>query len=129
MENLFIKASRLKLRFNYKGNQTVDDLWDLPLTTLDSIFKDLNKKVKAQAEESLLNTKSKEDEVTELAIEIVKYIVATKQAEANAKLDAKAKREKLAKLYELKERIENKTLENMTIAEIDNMIKQEEAGA
>ena len=128
MENLFIMASRNKYRFNYKGQQSVDDLWDMGLDALDSIYKSLNKELKNSNEESLLNTKTKATEETEAKIEIIKYIVATKQAEARAKVDAKAKREKLAKLYELKERLENKTMENMTVDEIQNMIKAEEAG-
>lgn len=127
--NIFEIAVRMKYRFTYKGQLSVEDLWDLSLEALDTIFKNLNKEIKASAEESLLNTKTKQTEETENKIEIIKYIVTTKQAEAKARLDAKAKREKLAKLYELKERAENKTLENMSVAEIDNMIKQEEAGA
>ncbi len=127
--NIFEIATRMKYRFTYKGQLSVEDLWDLSLEALDTIFKNLNKEIKASAEESLLNTKTKQTEETENKIEIIKYIVTTKQAEDKARLDAKAKREKLAKLYELRERAENKTLENMSVAEIDNMIKQEEAGA
>ncbi len=125
---MFEIATRMKYRFTYKGQLSVEDLWDLSLEALDTIFKNLNKEIKASAEESLLNTKTKATEEIENKIEIIKYIVVTKQAEAKARLDAKAKREKLAKLYELKERAENKTLENMSVAEIENMIKQEEAG-
>lgn len=126
---MFEIATRMKYRFTYKGQLSVEDLWDLSLEALDTIFKNLNKEIKASAEESLLNTKTKATEEIENKIEIIKYIVVAKQTEAKARLDAKAKREKLAKLYELKERAENKTLENMSVAEIENMIKQEEAGA
>lgn len=122
MENLFIKASRLKLRFNYKGSQSIDDLWDLPLTALDAIFKELNKKVKAQAEESLLDTRSKEDELTDMAIEIVKFIVATKQAENKAKVDERERKEKLQRLLEIKDRKQNASLESMSVEDIDKEI-------
>jgi hypothetical protein len=122
MEQLFIKASRLKLRFNYKGSQSVDDLWDLPLTALDSIFKDLNKKVKAQAEESLLNTRSKEDELIEMAIEIIKFVVATKQAENKAKVDAQERKQKIQRLLEIKDKKQNASLEAMSVEDIDKEI-------
>lgn len=122
MEQLFINASRLKLRFNYKGSQSVDDLWDLPLTALDSIFKDLNKKVKAQAEESLLNTRSKEDELTEMAIEIIKFVVATKQAENKAKVDAQERKQKIQRLLEIKDKKQNESLESMSMEDIDKTI-------
>ena len=122
MEQLFIKASRLKLRFNYKGSQSIDDLWDLPLVALDSIFKDLNKKVKAQAEESLLNTRSKEDELTEMAIEIIKFVVATKQAENKAKVDAQERKQKIQRLLEIKDKKQNESLESMSLEDIDKTI-------
>ena len=49
------------------------------------VFKVLNAEVKKSEEESLLNTKSKEDEELSNKIEIVKYIVGVKLAEKEAK--------------------------------------------
>lgn len=85
-ENLFESATRSKMRFPFKGMISVEDLWDLSLTNLDSVFKSLNAEVKKFEEESLLHTKSKEDEEISNKIEIVKYIV-------NVKLNEKKKRE------------------------------------
>ena len=60
--NIFEVATRRKYRFPYKGNISVEDIWDLPVTALDSIFKALNVKAKQAQEESLLKSKTKEDE-------------------------------------------------------------------
>ena len=83
---LFINATRSNYQFPFRGMINVIDLWDLSLTNLDSVFKTLNAEVKKSEEESLLNTKSKEDEEISNKIEIVKYIVGVK-------LDEKKKRE------------------------------------
>ena len=80
MENkMFEIATRKKLRFNFKGLKSVEELWDLSLTDLDSIFKGLNSEFKKSQEESLLDTKSEEDKLVELKIQIIKYIVNVKK--------------------------------------------------
>ena len=66
---------------------------DLSVTELDKIFKTLNKQAKTAQEESLLETKTKEDETIENQIAIVRHIVSVKQKEANDRL--KRRREKL----------------------------------
>ena len=60
---MFEFATRTKMRFPFKGMISVEDLWDLSVKELDSIFKTLNAQVKKSQEESLLATKTKEDEV------------------------------------------------------------------
>lgn len=60
MSNMFEKAVKGKYRFPYKGQIAVEDLYDLPLGSLDTMFKTLNAEVKKTDEESLLQTKSEE---------------------------------------------------------------------
>ena len=74
MEKKFEFALRNKVRFPYKGMISVEDLYDLSVRELDSVFKTLNAQVKKSQEESLLATKTKEDETLSIQIEIVKYI-------------------------------------------------------
>ena len=121
-ENLFESATRSKMRFPFKGMISVEDLWDLSLTNLDSVFKSLNAEVKKFEEESLLHTKSKEDEKISNKIEIVKYIV-------NVKLNEKKKRENdiknaetRQKLLEIKAKRQNAALENMSDEELDKAL-------
>lgn len=82
INEMFIVATRQKFRFPFKGVATVEDLWDLNVRDLDTIFKTLNSQKKQAQEDSLLAVKSKEDSVLEAKIEIVKYIVATKLEDA-----------------------------------------------
>lgn len=120
--NIFEVATREKYRFQYKGVVSVEDLWDIPLTGLDSIFKTLNKQVKQAREESLLDVKTKADEALDNQIAIVKYIVAVKQKEAADRLAAKEKREQKQKLQAVLYEKQEEDLKNKSAAEIEAMI-------
>lgn len=122
--NIFEVATRQKYRFSYKGSISVEDMWDLSLTALDSVFKTLNAKVKQAQEESLLNTKTKEDEETEIKIQIVRHIVSVKQAEAAAREKAKENKEMKQRLLEIKAAREDKRLEGLSDADLDKMISE-----
>lgn len=120
--NIFEVATRHKYRFPYKGSISVEDLWDLPLTALDSIFKTLNAKAKQAQEESLLETKNKEDEETAIKIQIVRHIVGVKQTEAAAREKVKENREMKQRLLEIKASREDKRLESLSDEDLDKMI-------
>lgn len=124
VENIFEYAARNKVRFPYKGLVSVEDLWDLPATELDKIFKTLNSQAKQAQEESLLNTKSKEDEAIEIQIAVVKHIVSVKLEERNKRekaLENKAKRQKIMKI--MAERDE-KALENASDEDLQKMLAE-----
>lgn len=82
--NLFELATRKKFRFPYKGMISVEDLWDLSVKNLDTVFKALRAEKKKDDGESLLATKSDEDNILDAKIAIVQYIFDTKVAEAAA---------------------------------------------
>ena len=93
---MFEMASQLKFRYPYKvGLITTEDLWDLTLTQLDTVYKALSKEMHIilQDGDSLLYTKSpdlfnKEQELT-AKIELVKYIFnCKKQAEELHRMEA-----------------------------------------
>lgn len=98
---MFEKASRMKLRFTYKGVCSVEDLWDMRLTELDSLFKALNTQLKAREGESLLGAVSPADKVLDLQIEIVKHIVKTRLAERDAARALAEKADKKQKILEI----------------------------
>lgn len=122
--NLFDVATRNNYQFPFKGLINVIDLWDLSLTNLDSVFKVLNAEVKKSEEESLLNTKSKEDEELSNKIKIVKYIVGVKLAEKEAKEDEKKNREMKQRLLAIKAKRQNEALENLSDEDLDRAIAE-----
>jgi hypothetical protein len=123
-EKMFEIAVRTKMRFPFKGLVSVEDLWDLNVRDLDSIFKSLNSQLKQAKEESLLDMKTKQDEELELKIEIVKYIVKVKQEEENARLLAKAKKEQKQKIMEILSAKQDADLQNKSIEELTKMLEE-----
>lgn len=122
--NLFEVATRNNYQFPFRGLINVIDLWDLSLTNLDSVFKILNAEVKKSEEESLLNTKSKEDEELYNKIEIVKYIVGVKLAEKEAMEYEKKNREMKQRLLAIKAKRQNEALENLSDEDLDRAIAE-----
>lgn len=121
---LFIFATRNKVRFPFKGMISVEDLWDLSLTNLDSIYKTLNKQVKQSEEESLLNTKASVDTELEVQIAIVKHIVSVKLAEKEVAEKASAKKAQKQKIMSIIATKENEALQNSSIDDLKKMLDE-----
>lgn len=119
-EAMFERASRIKLRFTYRGLCTVEDLWDIPLKGLDSVFKGLNAQRKDENEESLLTENSQEDKDLVMAIEIVKHVVQVLLAEREAK---KNRATKVARKQKLLAKIADKQDSELDDLSVDDLIK------
>lgn len=86
--DIFKQATKLKLRFSsVRGDLTVEDLWDLPLTSksnlsLDGVGKPIQKALRESDEDSLIDvpTTSK-NELNSLRLAIIKEIISVKQEE------------------------------------------------
>ncbi|MCM1500496.1 MAG: hypothetical protein NC124_18700 [Clostridium sp.] len=124
VENIFEYATRNKVRFSFKGLISVEDLWDLSLTNLDSIYKELNKKSKQSEEESLLNIKTREDELLNVQIAIVKNIVSVKLAEKEAKEKASAKKAQKQKIMSIIAAKQDEVLQNSSIDDLQKMLDE-----
>lgn len=123
-EELFIKATREKMRFPYKGQATVEDLWDLSMTELDKIYKTLNAQQKRAQEDSLLDTKSEEDEELAAQIEIVKYIFTVKQEEKKAAETARERKEQKQKIMAILASKQDEALHGKSIEELEKMLDE-----
>lgn len=122
MEKMFEQAIRGKMRFPFKGMVSVEDLFDLSVVNLDSVFKVLNSELKQAKEESLLNTKTKQDKELDIKIEIVKYIFELKLTEENLRLKAKEQREQKQKILEILSAKQDESLQNKSIEELEAML-------
>ena len=122
--NMFEVATRIKMRFPYKGQISVEDMWDLSLPALDSVFKSLNSQIKQVKEESLLSTKSRADETLDLQIEIVKYIVSVKLAEKEAREKAALNKEMRQKIMQIKAARQDKALMEASDVDLDKLLAE-----
>jgi len=121
---MFEQATRMKVRFPFRGLVSVEDLWDLSVKDLDSVFKILNSELKQTKEESLLDVKTKEDAELQLKIDIVKHIVGIKLAEDALRLKAKERREQKQKILEVLSAKQDESLQGKTVEELEAMLDE-----
>ena len=121
---MFEVAVRNKFRFPFKGVISVEDLWDLPVQQLDGIFKTLKSQEKKAQEESLLDTRTPEDEILTAKIEIIKYIVNTKLEEAKQAERAKEAHDQKQKILGILAEKQDEDLRNKTPEELIAMLNQ-----
>lgn len=124
MSDMFEKAVKGKYRFPYKGQIAVEDLYDLPLGSLDTVFKTLNAEVKKTDEESLLQTKSAEDDILATKIEIVKYIFNEKLEEKKNQKEAAERKEKKQKIMQIIATKQDEALQNASVEDLQKMLDE-----
>ena len=121
---MFEVAVRNKFRFPFKGVISVEDLWDLSVQQLDGIFKTLKSQEKKAQEESLLDTRTPEDEILTAKIEIIKYIVNTKLEKAKQAERAKEAHDQKQKILGILAEKQDEDLRNKTPEELIAMLNQ-----
>jgi len=100
MKNIFLTAARKRFRFDsVKGERTTEELFTLPLTSksgfdLDTIAKTVNRQLKAQAEESFVETSNNPLKAElEEKLEVVTTVIGIIKAENEADRLRRARRE------------------------------------
>ena len=125
--NVFLEATRRSLRFSStQGLLSVEDLWDLPLTSqkgssLDSLAISLSKQLRDQTE-SFVNLADANNEDITLKFNIVKQIIDIRLAERDAAKSAKEKAEKKQKILAILERKQDTVLENASAEELQTIL-------
>lgn len=126
-KNIYKQAMMQRLRFNYKGTITTEDLWSVTLQGLDTMYKELNAELKASQEDSLLSKASQQTEVLELKISIIKDVVKTRQDIASTDLQKRANAEERQKLLAVLAEKQNKKLDELSEEEINARLAQIDA--
>jgi hypothetical protein len=129
MSEIYKYAAQNKLRFpSKKGELTVEQLFELPLTSqsgfdLNTIAKGINAQLKGVSEESFVEDTSTDPRKKALTVslDIVKDVIATKQAENRA---AVVRQEKAAQRKKLLDAIAAKKDANMSQASLDELERQ-----
>lgn len=124
MEEIFVRASKKKYRFEFRGLISVEDLWDLSMKNLDEIFKNLNAEVKKAEQESLFSDKSNANEELNDKIEIVKYIFGVKQEEAKSRKEAAERKKKRERIAEILAKKQDESLEAKSEEELMAMLEE-----
>lgn len=121
---MFETATRKKFRYPFRGMLSTEDLWDLNLPELDSVYKALTKEAKAKDDGESLITESKPDKDLLLKIDIVKHVFETKQNEMKEYEEEIVRAKKKAKLLDILARKQDNSLEQMSEEELKKAIEE-----
>lgn len=129
-ENLFERASRTKLRFDtVKGQLSVEDLWDLPLSStgrtavsLDDIARGLHRQMRDDDVSFVTGAKPGETD-RRLAFDVVKHVIDVRIAERDAAAAAKAKTERTQQILGIIARKEHEKLESLSMEELRALVE------
>lgn len=131
--NIFELATRQKLRFDtpHHTGLSVEQLWDMPLQStranasdLDGAGKVLLKELREQGEESLITPANNAPKVAlQLKLDIVKAIIATKQAENSFRAQEAARAAERATLRQLLLEKHAEEMKGMTKEQIEERLR------
>ena len=117
--SIFEQAARMRLRFSTeKGNVSVEDLWDLPLTALDTLAKGLRRVLQDSNMESFIKPLQNKNTALELQFKVVKHIITARLAELKDAEDVEVKRQKRAQIMLIIEAKDNEALHSSSKEEL-----------
>jgi hypothetical protein len=127
INELFVIAARKKFRFSStKGELNVEDLFDLNLNFLDSIAVALDEKIQKAGRKSFVQKRAASTTDFEIQLEIVKFVIESKQAEIEERKAREAKAAKREFLLNLKQKKEMDQLEGLSLADIEKQLAETE---
>lgn len=122
--DIFAQASKEKLRIpTNKGVLSVEQLWDLSLTDLDTLAVSLENEYKESGKKSFLVTKSVKDKAAKLKFDIVLEILGNKVEEAEAATIARENKEHNQKILALIADKKDEALSKKSVKDLEAMLK------
>lgn len=130
-KNIFEQATRAAARFpSPVGDLSTEQLWSLPLTSLkgadlNGIAVAINRELKAQGEESFVDTKpNAKSALLALKLDVLKHIIAVKQAENAEKLDAQRRAAEIAKIEEILVSKQTDALASSSVEDLEKRLRE-----
>ena len=121
---MFKEASKLKLRFaTTKGSLSVEQLWDLSITDLDTLAVSLEEAHKNSKGKSFLEKRTTKDKGLKLQFDIVLDILQTKVDDSEALREKAEDKEHNKKILELIAKKKDGELEGKSIKELTGMLR------
>jgi hypothetical protein len=129
---MFEEASRNKFRFEApNGFLTVEDLWDLPLTSrttdrpnLDDIARTLHKQLRSGDNISFVIKEQKSDPTVQLKFDLVRHVIEVRLAERDAAAKAEENRAKKQRILEIIAGREDEALKSLSMDDLKKMISE-----
>lgn len=124
----FKSATRQKLRFNTsKGMLSTEQMWDLGITFLAGIVRNLKKELNKDSDDELAfldDTSAPVDETVELRFNIVKEIYLAKKSERDSIKTEAAKKEHNQKILAEIARRKEESITKVSDEELEKMLQQ-----
>lgn len=118
--NIFAQASKQKLLFaSNKGQVSLQDLWDLPLSTLKNMANTINRNLSKS--DDLFATVTVDESVNKLRLSVILEVIDIRNQELENKVNEK---EKEAKRKFIKDLINQKKLEATSGMSIEDLEKE-----
>jgi hypothetical protein len=119
---MFEQASRLKLRFETaKGYLSVEDLWDLPLRSLNTLAIALHHQLKNE-NVSFLDDDQKPDPIVQLRFDVARHVIEVRKEDKRRADQARERAETKQKLLGIVARKEDAELEGKSVEELRALI-------
>ena len=124
MENVFMLATKGKVRFAMNGMIGVEDLWDLSLTKLDTLYKKYSEEFEQSSKgKGLLDVATQGDSDLKLKLEIIKEVFTIKKAESEEKEKKLANQREKARIRELIAQKKENSLGEKSVEELEELLK------
>lgn len=131
--NIFERASRLRLRFDsQKGQLTVEDLWDLPLSSekgasLDKVAQAIYANLNGVQSISFVGESTEANTLDRLRMDIVLNVIETKKAENAAARKASDNRIEAQRIMEQMAKLQDKALDGMSMEQLQARLAELQA--
>jgi hypothetical protein len=121
---MYKQAAQQKLRFaTSRGSLSVEQLFDLPISELDTLAVALDESYKNSKGKSFVEKRTSKDKTIKLQFDIVLDVLNTKVDERDTLKDAAAIKQHNNKIIELIASKKDKEMEGLSIKELEAMLK------